>query len=36
MDDKISHMTELQQQILQQLNSALGMKIKSLERACRF
>src|SRR5882672_4075026 len=29
MDDKLSHMAELQQQILKQFNTALGAEIKS-------
>jgi hypothetical protein len=31
MDDKISYMKELQQQLLQELNNAFGMNIKSLD-----
>jgi hypothetical protein len=36
MDDKISYMTELQQQILQQVNNAFGMNIKSLDELAGF
>lgn len=36
MDDKISHLTELQQQLLQQLNNALGMDLKGIDELARF